>query len=213
MFWFPEKPIRINDLSIVPDNYIAQVKKDGWRIILTNINGQFEMLNRFGEKITAGRQFDWRWIQDIIPAGKFYLDGEVIGQRQAGAISDTIVIWDALYWHNQAFHNTRYQDRIEMLYSAMLPKHIPPICIPSGSMRLGSKSDYCYRIGTDTAQCSNTSLWLSRNFKVSEAADILKKLDTTYNEGIVFKNPNSPLKWSPKSTSKSVNQLKFKIRE
>jgi ATP-dependent DNA ligase len=114
MFWYPEKPNHIFDTSIIPDNYIAQIKKDGWRIIVTNINGKLELFNRHGKLISAAQDKEWMWINKIFP-GKFYLDGELIGQRQKNVLTNTIAIWDALYLEDKFLFNLPYIERYNLL--------------------------------------------------------------------------------------------------
>jgi ATP-dependent DNA ligase len=197
-FWYPEKPKRIYSFSKVPKNYIFQIKKDGWRIIINAMDG-FTLHNREGSLITCTKSENWEWLKDIFGEG-FYLDGEVIGRRQ-GEVIDTIVIWDILYHKGQALHKWNYMKRYDILYAYL-------------TMYLSELHGKIF--GTDMiGQQNGMTLLLSKNYDLSDFKAVWKVLefDNKYDEGVVFKNPNSPLKWSLNSNEHTFNQLKLKIRE
>ena len=199
MFWFPEKPLRIYSVDKVPKDYVMQVKKDGWRIETTNINGKLELFNRYGDIITCAYESDWKWIEEIFGKG-FYLDGEVIGQRQAGILTDTIVVWDLLYYDLIGMHKLSYSDRYNKLHT-----------FSSGKTVVHPKA-----FGTELIDKHNGfNLLLTKTYSFNEFPEVWKRLeiDSKYDEGVVFKNGKAPLKWSLSGTVKTANQLKLKIRE
>lgn len=209
-FWYPEKPKRIYSFSKVPKNYIMQVKKDGWRIIINAMDG-FTLHNREGSLITCTKSENWEWLKDIFGEG-FYLDGEVIGRRQ-GEVIDTIVIWDILYFQWQALHPWSYIKRYELLKMESLPE---------GIIKLDRKQYLSGLIvepkayGTEfIGKEKGMTLLLSKNYPLSEFTLVWAKIqkDNKYNEGVVFKNPESSLKWNLNSNEHTFNQLKLKIRE
>jgi ATP-dependent DNA ligase len=202
MFWYPEKPSRIYSLKSAPDDYIMQVKKDGWRIIISTIDNEFRIYNREGRQISCTDADKWKWVSDIFGNDMkgFYLDGEVIGRRQGEAI-DTIVVWDMLYWDNTPLHSLPYIERYKML-SKFIEPNVIPACIKA--------------FGTDfIADNKGLTILLSKNYNKSDFASVWSEIERNnkYNEGVVFKNPNSSLKWSLRSTQHTINQLKLKIRD
>jgi ATP-dependent DNA ligase len=95
IFFYPEKPMRIRKIEDVPEGYFVEVKKNGHRIEILCEDNELKLLSREGTPLKAGKNFNWEWLKDVFPQ-PFYLDGECIGARQKGDVSDTIVIWDAI---------------------------------------------------------------------------------------------------------------------
>lgn len=196
LFLFPEKPNEIHDLNIVPPNYLGQIKKDGHRAII-EIDNIVKIYNRQGGILSATANQNWSFLNKIFP-NKSLLDGEIVGIRQAKEKSDTIVIWDIPICDNIYLLKNSYLERWNLLNSFVAKNQI-----------VTNKSFGCKFIGEN----NGLSIYLSNNFQVSEAEDIFKQLDGNFDEGIVFKNPNSCLEWSKTKTKVTINQLKYKIKK
>lgn len=194
-FLYPEKPQRVYDANRVPEHYKVQVKKNGWRIILTSQKpGSITLYNRHGRKISTAQEFDWTWITKILPS-PFILDGEVVGPRQKSMKSDTIVIWDAAYLDGKDLTKRTQQDRWEMLnaYACQLP---PERNVKNYGARLIGES-------------GKTQLYLSETYPYSQYYKIWEELDRDFDEGLVFKNFQSPLSWNRFKTKENISQLKL----
>lgn len=213
MFWFPEKPQRIYDINRVPDSYTAEVKKDGHRVIVTDINGKFEMLSREGTPLTAIKQPDkWQPIFERIFGSGYYLDGELVGPRQAGIKADTIILWDMLYDDGELLNKYTYFMRHSRLVSVFNNNTVLYEFVPN-TEKPCSKDILDKFIGTVSVKIDELYLGVSVRYQKKDVERILGLMDPLYNEGLVFKNVKSPLNWSIKATTHSANQLKFKIRE
>lgn len=195
MFLYPEKPMQIHDIDFVPKNYIAQIKKDGHRAII-EIDNIVKVYNRNGDILNASKKYDWSWLNKVFP-NKTLLDGELVGIRQAKELSDTIVIWDAPIYDGVSLKNNSYIERWNVLNSLVCKKQ-----------QVTKKSYGCSFI----AEFDGMKLFLSHNFPINLAKAIIQKLDAHFDEGIVFKNPDSKLEWSKIKTVTTTNQLKYKIK-
>lgn len=192
-FLFPEKPNRIYSEGVVPDNYLFQYKKDGHRAIILIKEDNVEIYNRHGNILNASKNFDWNWLKDIFPKNTM-LDGEIVGARQAGELNDTIVIWDIVYENNVSLIDLSYKERWEKLFQ-----------YTSKEIKTTKKS-----IGTIfIAENNNTEIYLSNNYQKCNFKNEWNKLDKIFDEGIVFKNPDSKLSWNIFGTKTTSNQLKI----
>jgi len=194
-FLYPEKPVRIYDASKVPPSYGFNVKKNGWRTeILAHENEKVELFNRHGKLISTAKEFDWQWIAKLFKA-PFLLDGEVLGPRQKLSKSNTIVIWDAAFLGGRNLTKLSYIDRWKMLNTHAC--QLPPA---------RNEKNFGTRL---IAENEHTSLYLSEWYNISEYEKIFAELDANFDEGLVFKNPNSKLDWNRFATKERISQLKL----
>ena len=103
-FYFPQKPTRITSESSVfkdceeDSNYVAQKKKDGWRVQIHIENGEvtfFTRHNRRLEPIVA--ELDWnemaKLFLDNVKCDSCIIDGEFL-HRRTDKWKATFYVWD-----------------------------------------------------------------------------------------------------------------------
>lgn len=198
MFYFPEKPNLITESAVgsaVPPHYLVQVKKDGWRVLIeADKKGKITLYNRYGKELSeTAQKRDWSWLAETYPF-PFFLDGELVGMRQKGDDPDTIVIWDAAKLKGKLLINRPYLERYEMLKEGC------------GEFPSGFEKGF----GTNLiAHRNNGYFALSNNYLRNDWSSLLQKLVKDYDEGLVFKNPNSPLSWRVDKSINTSNQIKL----
>jgi hypothetical protein len=204
MFYYPEKPKRINNADIVPDNYICQVKKNGHRIIISD-DGEFKLRNRDGgTKMSGINEFDWSWLRKVFPK-PFYLDGELMGIRQKGIPADTIVIWDAL-WLKEPLIKVPYIERWKKL-KALTGNTVVSMPSKAGMTTKIKKALGSILIAYDIG--SHTMICLSNTYPKKEWFKLWQQLDEVYDEGLVFKDGSSTLSWNIRSCREESSSLKL----
>jgi len=205
-FLYPQKPRHIHDVSVVPKNYFFQIKKNGWRAEIM-CDSKFVINNREGSKLSRGDAEMWRFLEKIFPK-PFYLDGELVGTRQAGKSLNHIVIWDVPILGGKDLTRVAYIDR----YNELLK------LADVNSAHLNASDTETF--GTlDIAINDNYKLLLSMNFEQKEykkfwdtvvKEEIKNRPSLPVNEGLVFKNPNARDLWDLYKTKEKISQLKLR---
>lgn len=205
-FLYPQKPRHIYDVSVVPQNYFFQIKKNGWRAEIQSDNS-FIIKNRENSKLSRGNSKDWEFLESIFPK-PFYLDGELIGTRQAGKLLNHIVIWDAPILDGEDLSKLNYIERYNRLLK--FTKDKVPHLDPNDVEKFGT-----WEIKLD----NGFGLYLSMNFEQKDfkgiwdtvvKEELKNRPSLPVNEGIVFKNPNAKNLWDLYKTKVHTNQLKLK---
>ena len=204
MFYYPEKPLRVNNPDLVPDDYICQVKKNGHRLIIS-YDEEFKLRSREGNtKVSGINEFDWTWLVDGFPK-PFYLDGELMGIRQKGIPSDVIVIWDCLFLGKNLI-NVPYLERWQML-KELTGRKIVSMPQKAGTTSKAKKSFGTSLIDYDTE--SNTMICVSNTYPKKDWHKLWHYLDEEYDEGLVFKKPTSKLSWNIRGSKEVSTSLKI----
>lgn len=208
-FLYPQKPRHIYNVSVVPKNYTVQIKKNGWRVEIMS-DTDFVINNREGSKLSRGDSNNWKFLDDIFPK-PFYLDGELVGTRQAGKLLNHIVIWDVPILGGKDLTKLNYIDRYNELLKYVNVKNV--------SLDINNVETFgTYNIKT----VNGFGIFLSMNFEQTEYKklwDIVVEEEIKYrprlpvNEGLVFKNPNARDLWSLYKTKELSSQLKLKTLE
>lgn len=209
MFLYPQKPKLIFNVDIVPNNYIVQIKKNGWRVEIECDGKYVKLFNRKGNKLSRGDENNWQFIKDLFPS-PFYLDGEVLGTRQMGNNLNCIVIWDAPVFDGQVFTKLPYIERYQKLQKFVNNK-IMFINDDKkyGTLFIGEHNGFGLYLSCNYNKKEWPILW---NKILNETKEYDKIKQLTVNEGLVFKNPNAENLWGVK-TIEHVNQLKFKVKQ
>lgn len=197
-FWFPPKPKHLYKLSSVPESYKCQVKKDGHRAIIMHDARGFQMLNRFGTPLQCLKTttaYAEAIFKEIFGKG-FYHDGEGLGIRQKGDTTDTIIIWDELYENYTSLQALTYQKRQEMLFRHTNLKK------PTSAKGFG-----CFVI----FESPELNIYMSQTYDKESTHWLWPKLDNRYDEGLVYKNMQSTIRFSLSATEKTPDMLKLKI--
>lgn len=119
MFYYPNKPVRIYDVDkfveTLDDNWIAQPKLNGKRVLPCFDQEKFSLFNRHGAACKETNHFSF--LKKLIP-GPFLLDGEYLR-------NGNIVIWDYAVLNGDEEYTTEYSYRLSKLSNLMKDIHHP----------------------------------------------------------------------------------------
>jgi hypothetical protein len=210
LFLFPQKPRHIHNVSVAPKNYFIQIKKNGWRAEIQSEDNSFIINSREGTKLSRCNSDHWKFLETIFPK-PFYLDGELIGTRQANKKLNHIVIWDIPILGGKDLTKLDYIDRYNELlkYANVKSIHLDVNDVEKfGTMDITENDDYKLLLSMNFEQKEYKNLW---DIVVKE--EIKNRPSLPVNEGLVLKNPNARDLWNLYSTKERISQLKLKTRE
>lgn len=208
IFLFPQKPKHIFDVNIVPKDYLMQIKKNGWRAEIIS-DKDFIIKSREGKKLSRCTQDDWKFLEHIFPK-PFYLDGELVGTRQAGRKLNHIVIWDAPILGGKNLTNLNYWTRYQMLlkYTQNQPAFTDNADHEKfGTKLINLKNDYGVYLSLNLDSKIFKDIWADLLIEKKEAQNL------PVNEGVVFKNPNARNLWDLYKTKENIDQLKMRTED
>ena len=188
LFLFPSKPTQIYKVTMIDEDWIVQVKKDGYRSLLCTCDGRLTIFNRYGSVLSASQKFDWNWLLDVLPRESL-IDGELIGIRQSQP-PNKIAIWDIPIYKGKDITEMKYLERYNLLEKILPGKN--------------------YDTGTTlVAEHQGMKLFRLRTKPMREYLEFWNSLKED-DEGVVFKNPRATMDWDFTRTRKIVQQLKLK---
>ena len=173
---------------MIDEDWIVQVKKDGYRSLLCTCDGRLTIFNRYGSVLSASQKFDWNWLLDVLPRESL-IDGELIGIRQSQP-PNKIAIWDIPIYKGKDITEMKYLERYNLLEKILPGKN--------------------YDTGTTlVAEHQGMKLFRLRTKPMREYLEFWNSLKED-DEGVVFKNPRATMDWDFTRTRKIVQQLKLK---
>ena len=127
-FYYPLKPIRITiDSSVFincnqDDNYILQVKKNGWRVQIHKDGDDVKFFTRHNKRMEPMiADADWEMlrqlVRDNVKADSVVCDGEMLHRR--GDLKNTIYLWDIFELNNEIVSQP-YFERKQILNSIVV---------------------------------------------------------------------------------------------
>jgi len=194
IFRYPDKPFETSPTvveSLDPDQWICNVKYDGWRLqVYIDGPGDVRCLTRMGRPMTEVRS-QAHFSHEIpnlfdkmnLPSGTV-LDCEFVGPR--GNLPFAVYIFDMLAWDGEWLVNEPYEKR----WQRCLDLDIPPGLIDTAETVESDFLDLFNRLKAG---------WDSKSISLSE--------------GIVVKARNGKMKLDRNSCKKSDVMMKLKFRE
>lgn len=123
-FMYPLKPNRISVDSPMftrcasNPNFILQIKKNGWRILIHKDGDQVEFYSRHKKRMEPiVEDADWDMLRELvrgIKADSCIIDGEFLHRR--GEKKNTIYVWDILLLNGELLRKS-YKERKQLLES------------------------------------------------------------------------------------------------
>jgi len=128
-FYYPLKPTRITiDSSILnrcenDNNFIAQIKKNGWRVQIHKDGDKIEFYSRHNKRMEPMiEDCNWNLLRELvlnnIKKDSVIIDGEMMHRR--GELKSTIFIWDMFEMDGKALRFS-YKERKDILESIIIP--------------------------------------------------------------------------------------------
>lgn len=128
-FYFPSKPTRISIDSALftqcsnDPNFVAQRKKDGWRIQLHKLDNEITLFTRHKRPLPPLiGDVDWSSIRKMlvnnIHCGSCIIDGEFMHRRST--LKETFYVWDIFELEGKRLMNS-YHHRKETLSNIITP--------------------------------------------------------------------------------------------
>jgi ATP-dependent DNA ligase len=180
-FIYPIKPARItarllHDRFDSDEEYVAEVKKNGWRSLAVSRDGSVELWNRHGGRMVRRPEVisTESRLRDRLP-GNTIIDGEFISYRTKD-VKEVLYVFDILYFDNEWLGNHRYIERREALFELFGRKRRSWLRLPTYTVR-GKYDFFCKIISKDVndglvlkhvdsvyplsrASCKTYPLWL-----------------------------------------------------
>jgi len=121
-FRFPDKPNEIISLDGINQNdYLVQVKIDGWRCITYFDDSRFDFYSRHKRRMEINPGIIESLMELNLPEGTV-LDGELLGRRPGQSGSEEILfLFDVLYWQGIWMGGFSAEDRWNYLLELNFP--------------------------------------------------------------------------------------------
>lgn len=177
-FFYPPQPTRVwPDSPLLKQlgnnqRWIAEIKYNGWRLILIKQAGTISIYNRQGRLIDIDKKPFLPHFVDL-PDGTVF-DGELVHFRTTD-LKNIMIFWDCMFWDGTDLRDHKH--------SARRP-HLDVFATAPSILKT-----------KDTAQVFKTQLFF-KDFK--KLYDKIERRDNDLEEGIVIKNLDEKYRWSPR---------------
>lgn len=213
MFLYPSKPRQIFDPESVINtlvnlgdigNWIVQVKKNGCRAIPVADKSGIKIWGRDKSFLTVSNEYDWNVLRDIFSV-PFTLDGELIGRKQ-GETSNRLYLWDCPIIDGVNLIGRPYAERYQILHDDFVK------VVSNSNLPLTADTEWTW------TKIGSIQVGVASCFEATDWKRLLEKLIGKYKgstgelEGLVFKNQNYNMNWSPSATREIKEQLKYLIK-
>jgi len=223
IYFYPEKPVLVHrdqdlvEMFCTDPDWVAELKYNGVRCVLTIINGEVSFWTRHGAPIKTIDLTDDRCkelvkeVTDAVPStGHYQFEGELRHKKVTG-LQYRLVLWDCLIYNDEYLNKLTYDERRELVL-----KHFS--VAPDAQDKVINLSEYKRRITVihqfpddfrrvfiefADRQAGNTGLYKYNSMR--------HLIESDEFEGLVFKNRNGKLNLGRNTNPDSKWMMKIRI--